>query len=102
IRLCEATNSLDSTTEEEILSSLRSLAAAIFIAHRLTTALNCDEVYVSVSFARAGRYAQLWAQQKSLDYGPSLSSSPDYMTLTTTNHSGASVPAVVVTQTFLL
>ncbi|EFJ23854.1 hypothetical protein SELMODRAFT_415383 [Selaginella moellendorffii] len=53
ILLCgEATSSLDSTTEAEILSSL---AAAIFIAHRLTTALNCDEVYVSVSFARAGR-----------------------------------------------
>lgn len=48
-RLCdEATSALDSSTEGEILTSLRSLAnnrTAIFIAHRLTTAMQCDEVY---------------------------------------------------------
>lgn len=47
-RLCdEATSALDSSTEGEILTSLRSLAndrTAIFIAHRLTTAMQCDEV----------------------------------------------------------
>jgi len=47
-RLCdEATSALDSTTEGEILAALRSLAqnrTAIFIAHRLTTAMQCDEV----------------------------------------------------------
>lgn len=47
-RLCdEATSALDSSTEAEILSALKSLAnnrTSIFIAHRLTTAMQCDEV----------------------------------------------------------
>jgi len=47
-RLCdEATSALDSTTEAEILSALKSVAnnrTSIFIAHRLTTAMQCDEV----------------------------------------------------------
>lgn len=47
-RLCdEATSALDSTTEAEILNALRTLAnnrTSIFIAHRLTTAMQCDEV----------------------------------------------------------
>ncbi|KAF2290321.1 hypothetical protein GH714_010618 [Hevea brasiliensis] len=47
LRLCdEATSALDSTTEAEILSALKSLAnnrTSIFIAHRLTTAMQCDE-----------------------------------------------------------
>ncbi|XP_024535008.1 ABC transporter B family member 25, mitochondrial [Selaginella moellendorffii] len=83
ILLCdEATSSLDSTTEAEILSSLKSLAAdrtAIFIAHRLTTAMNCDEIIVLESgkvvergshetlVSNNGRYAQLWSQQNSLE-----------------------------------
>ncbi|PNY10462.1 ABC transporter B family member mitochondrial-like, partial [Trifolium pratense] len=45
-RLCdEATSALDSTTEAEILSALKSLSTnrtSIFIAHRLTTAMQCD------------------------------------------------------------
>lgn len=48
LRLCdEATSALDSTTEAEILSALKSLAndrTSIFVAHRLTTAMQCDEV----------------------------------------------------------
>ncbi|PIA59668.1 hypothetical protein AQUCO_00400515v1 [Aquilegia coerulea] len=48
ILLCdEATSALDSTTEAEILNSLKSLAynrTSVFIAHRLTTAMQCDEV----------------------------------------------------------
>uniref|UniRef100_A0A2C9WFW3 ABC transporter domain-containing protein n=1 Tax=Manihot esculenta TaxID=3983 RepID=A0A2C9WFW3_MANES len=79
LRLCdEATSALDSTTEAEILSALKSLAnnrTSIFIAHRLTTAMQCDEIIVlengkvveqgphEVLLTRAGRYAQLWAQQ---------------------------------------
>lgn len=79
ILLCdEATSALDSTTEAEILSALKSLAnnrTSIFIAHRLTTAMQCDEIIVlengkvveqgphEVLLTRAGRYAQLWAQQ---------------------------------------
>lgn len=49
-RLCdEATSALDSSTEGEILTALRSLAndrTSIFIAHRLTTAMQCDEVKI--------------------------------------------------------
>lgn len=48
-RLCdEATSALDSTTEAEILNALKTLAnnrTSIFIAHRLTTAMQCDEVF---------------------------------------------------------
>ncbi|CAM8984046.1 unnamed protein product [Rhodiola kirilowii] len=79
ILLCdEATSALDSTTEAEILSALKSLATnrtSIFIAHRLTTAMQCDEIIVlekgkvveqgphDVLLSKAGRYAQLWRQQ---------------------------------------
>ncbi|XP_022859195.1 ABC transporter B family member 25, mitochondrial isoform X4 [Olea europaea var. sylvestris] len=45
----EATSALDSTTEAEILDALKSLAndrTSIFIAHRLTTAMQCDEISV--------------------------------------------------------
>lgn len=79
ILLCdEATSALDSTTEAEILSALKSLASdrtSVFIAHRLTTAMQCDEIIVlengqvveqgphEVLLANAGRYAQLWGQQ---------------------------------------
>ncbi|KAG5064215.1 hypothetical protein JHK85_005398 [Glycine max] len=78
-RLCdEATSALDSTTEAEILSALNSVAnnrTSIFIAHRLTTAMQCDEIIVlengkvieqgphEVLLSKAGRYAQLWGQQ---------------------------------------
>ncbi|OVA02204.1 ABC transporter [Macleaya cordata] len=79
ILLCdEATSALDSTTEAEILSALKSIAnnrTSIFIAHRLTTAMQCDEIIVlengkvverghhEALLLRAGRYAQLWGQQ---------------------------------------
>ncbi|KAM7256912.1 hypothetical protein ACFE04_012653 [Oxalis oulophora] len=79
IMLCdEATSALDSTTEAEILGALRSLAnnrTSIYIAHRLTTAMQCDEIIVlengkvveqgphEVLLTKAGRYAQLWGQQ---------------------------------------
>jgi len=46
ILLCdEATSALDSKTEAEIMKTLRSLASnrtCIFIAHRLTTAMQCN------------------------------------------------------------
>ncbi|KAI4368934.1 hypothetical protein MLD38_017434 [Melastoma candidum] len=79
ILLCdEATSALDSTTEAEILASLKSLASnrtSIFVAHRLTTAMQCDEIVVlengkvveqgshEILLSKAGRYAQLWTQQ---------------------------------------
>ncbi|CAH2069548.1 unnamed protein product, partial [Thlaspi arvense] len=81
ILLCdEATSALDSTTEAEILNALKALASnrtSIFIAHRLTTAMQCDEIVVlengkvveqgphDVLLGKAGRYAQLWTQQNS-------------------------------------
>ncbi|KAI3410826.1 uncharacterized protein J3R85_018434 [Psidium guajava] len=81
ILLCdEATSALDSTTEAEILNALKSLAnnrTAIFIAHRLTTAMQCDEIVVLENgkvveqgrhedlLLKPGRYAQLWGQQNS-------------------------------------
>ncbi|KAK3188569.1 hypothetical protein Dsin_028130 [Dipteronia sinensis] len=83
IMLCdEATSALDSTTEAEILSALKSLATnrtSVFIAHRLTTAMQCDEIIVlengkvveqgphEVLLTKAGRYAQLWTQQNTVD-----------------------------------
>ncbi|XP_058075257.1 ABC transporter B family member 25, mitochondrial-like isoform X2 [Magnolia sinica] len=83
ILLCdEATSALDSTTEAEILSALKSLAknrTSIFVAHRLTTAMQCDEIIVlengkvveqgphEVLLSRVGRYAQLWGQQNNTD-----------------------------------
>lgn len=83
ILLCdEATSALDSTTEAEILNALKSLAydrTAIFIAHRLTTAMQCDEIIVlengkvveqgphEVLLSKAGRYAQLWGQQNNTE-----------------------------------
>ncbi|XP_057474147.1 ABC transporter B family member 25, mitochondrial isoform X2 [Actinidia eriantha] len=79
ILLCdEATSALDSTTEAEILTSLKSLASnrtSVFVAHRLTTAMQCDEIIVlengkvveqgphEILLLKAGRYAQLWGQQ---------------------------------------
>ncbi|KAK7276146.1 hypothetical protein RIF29_17279 [Crotalaria pallida] len=79
ILLCdEATSALDSTTEAEILNALKSLAnnrTSIFIAHRLTTAMQCDEIIVlengkvieqgphEVLLSNGGRYSQLWGQQ---------------------------------------
>ncbi|KAG8388802.1 hypothetical protein BUALT_Bualt02G0163000 [Buddleja alternifolia] len=77
----EATSALDSTTEAEILNALKSLSndrTSIFIAHRLTTAMQCDEIVVlengkvveqgphDILVSKSGgRYAQLWAQQSS-------------------------------------
>ncbi|CAN6469541.1 unnamed protein product [Victoria cruziana] len=93
ILLCdEATSALDSTTEAEILSALKFLASnrtAIFIAHRLTTAMQCDEIIVlengkviehgphEVLLTKAGRYAQLWWQQNSTDGNDTLAAKLD-------------------------
>ncbi|KAF3338929.1 ABC transporter B family member 25 [Carex littledalei] len=95
ILLCdEATSALDSTTEAAILNSLKTLSkdrTSIFIAHRLTTAMQCDEIAIllpensgkiplfqivvlengkvvqqgphEVLLSKPGRYSQLWAQQ---------------------------------------
>ncbi|KAM0827477.1 hypothetical protein ACQ4PT_068189 [Festuca glaucescens] len=83
ILLCdEATSALDSTTEASILNSLKSLSTdrtSIFIAHRLTTAMQCDEIVVlengmvveqgshDILLSKGGRYAELWSQQNNGD-----------------------------------
>lgn len=82
-RLCdEATSALDSTTEASILNSLMSLSTdrtSIFIAHRLTTAMQCDEIVVLENgsvveqgphdflLSKGGRYTELWSQQNNSD-----------------------------------
>ena len=50
ILLCdEATSALDSKTEKQILAALQTLAhgrTAVFVAHRLSTAAQCDQIVV--------------------------------------------------------
>ncbi|KAG0449360.1 hypothetical protein HPP92_027400 [Vanilla planifolia] len=49
-KLCdEVTSSLDSNAEAEILNALKTMSknrTSIFIAHRLTIAMQCDEIIV--------------------------------------------------------
>ncbi|GLC37293.1 hypothetical protein PLESTB_001139600 [Pleodorina starrii] len=75
----EATSALDAKTETEILEALRLLAqgrTSIFVAHRLSTAAQCDQIVVlddgrvvesgshSELLALGGRYAELWSRQQ--------------------------------------
>jgi ATP-binding cassette subfamily B protein len=76
----EATSSLDSLTEEEISSTIRNVAASrdaitILIAHRLSTVLHADRIYVLERgrivesghhvelLERKGLYYAMWRQQ---------------------------------------
>ena len=76
----EATSSLDSLTEEEISQTIREVATSrdavtILIAHRLSTVLHADRIYVLergqiVEFGRhdelidrKGLYYAMWRQQ---------------------------------------
>jgi ATP-binding cassette subfamily B protein len=75
----EATSSLDSHTEQDILTNLREIAkhsSTLVIAHRLSTVLHADEIVVlehgriverdsHTSLLRQnGRYAALWRAQQ--------------------------------------
>lgn len=79
IVLCdEATSSLDSTTENQILENLKKVTAGkttIYIAHRLSTVKDCDSIIVmhrgkivergphTDLLAARGKYYELWRQQ---------------------------------------
>jgi ATP-binding cassette subfamily B protein len=70
----EATSSLDSLTEEEISSTIRDVAATrdaitILIAHRLSTVMHADCIYVLErgKIAEAGRHEEL-IESKGLYY----------------------------------
>lgn len=75
----EATSSLDSQTEQDILVSLKEIArhsSALVIAHRLSTVLHADEIVVlehgqiierdthANLLHQNGRYATLWRAQQ--------------------------------------
>ena len=67
----EATSSLDSITENSIMKALDKATAgrtSIVIAHRLSTVVNCDEIFVldKGRVAESGTHAQLLAQPGSL------------------------------------
>jgi ATP-binding cassette subfamily B protein len=76
----EATSSLDSRTERQILQNLRDLSSTcttIVIAHRLSTVVHADEIVVLENgtivergthqslLEQSGRYAALWRAQQS-------------------------------------
>lgn len=78
----EATSALDAATERDILESVRALATgrtAVFVAHRLSTAAQCDQIVVldggriveggshQELLLQGGLYAQLWAKQATMD-----------------------------------
>jgi ATP-binding cassette subfamily B protein len=70
----EATSSLDSLTEEEITRTIRDLAGSqeaitILIAHRLSTVMHADRIYVLEQgrIAESGRHSEL-LEKKGLYY----------------------------------
>ncbi|XP_039264608.2 iron-sulfur clusters transporter ABCB7, mitochondrial-like [Styela clava] len=67
----EATSSLDSITEQNILKALRRVTinrTSIFIAHRLSTVMDCDEIIVleNGKVVQRGTHEQLIASSDSL------------------------------------
>uniref|UniRef100_A0A2D4HF17 Iron-sulfur clusters transporter ABCB7, mitochondrial n=1 Tax=Micrurus lemniscatus lemniscatus TaxID=129467 RepID=A0A2D4HF17_MICLE len=69
----EATSSLDSITEENILNAMRDIArhrTSIFIAHRLSTVVDADEIIVldQGKVAQRGKHIDLLTSPNSLYY----------------------------------
>jgi len=84
----EATSSLDSITEENILGAIKKMTknrTSIFIAHRLSTVMDCDQIFVldhgrisekgtheELMSDPTSRYSQLWrSQNKHMEDGSS-------------------------------
>lgn len=78
----EATSALDTSTEQDILEAARTLAegrTSIFVAHRLSTAAQCDQIVVlnkgrvaeagshQELLALGGIYSQLWSKSATVD-----------------------------------
>jgi ABC-type multidrug transport system ATPase subunit len=65
ILLCdEATSALDSRTEKQILQALQTLAhgrTSLFVAHRLSTAAQCDQIVVLEGVRRCVCFSALLA-----------------------------------------
>jgi ATP-binding cassette, subfamily B (MDR/TAP), member 7 len=69
----EATSSLDSITEQNIMNSFRSLTqgrTSIFIAHRLVTVIDADEIFVleNGKVVERGNHKALISKPSSLYY----------------------------------
>ncbi|XP_077163580.1 iron-sulfur clusters transporter ABCB7, mitochondrial isoform X3 [Paroedura picta] len=69
----EATSSLDSITEENILSAMRDMVryrTSVFIAHRLSTVVDADEIIVldQGKVAERGKHSDLITSSSSLYY----------------------------------
>ncbi|NXM79578.1 ABCB7 protein, partial [Oenanthe oenanthe] len=69
----EATSSLDSITEENILKAMRAMVehrTSIFIAHRLSTVVDADEIIVlnQGKVAERGKHTELLANPSNLYY----------------------------------
>merc|ERR1712029_797257 len=67
----EATSSLDSITEKSIMKALDQVTAgrtSILIAHRLSTVVNCDQIFVldKGKVAESGTHSELLAKPGSL------------------------------------
>ncbi len=82
--LDEATSSLDSLSEQAILTALKEVSqrrTTLVIAHRLSTVMDADSILVMEGgkivesghhqdlLARNGHYARLWFQQHQSDGG---------------------------------
>ena len=86
----EATSSLDSLTEKEITETIHKIIKArpnlifILIAHRLSTVIHADRIYVlekgriiekgthSALLKKKGLYYALWREQSAVDRNGSL------------------------------